>query len=221
MRKITKTFILILIGLVGVPGCSQDIHVFKSTADKPITVAVVDPVRDVTVWEMDIPVAHKVKIDLDRQPEFEPIYADLRPPRFLSWRVYHEKGGNPIESDRIKLPGTPVLLQVSYRPSGELPPPPAMHPPEEAVSPIEPHPLPDRSPDATSQLPDTATSGPATSEPATSEPAMSEPATSEAVAAETVAETEEATTDAAPEASDANPEGNEGEDAAVPLPGLE
>lgn len=210
MRKITNTFILMLIGLVGVPGCSQDIHVFKSTVDKPVTVAVVDPVRDVTIWEMDIPVAHKVKIDLDRQPEFEPVYADLRPPRFLAWRVYHEKGGNPIESDRIKLPGTPVLLQVSYRPSGELPPHSAPHTPE-TVSPIEPNPLPDRSPDATSQSPGTATSG----------PAASGPATSATVAGETVPETEEATTDPAPEASDTNPEGNEGEDAAVPLPGLE
>ncbi len=210
MRRCKHILITVLAALAGLSGCaSQDIHIYESTVDKPITVAVVDPIRDVTLWEMDVPVAHKLKLDLDRQPEFEPVYADMRPARSLSWRVYHENGGNPIESDRMDLPGIPVLLRISYRPAPEMPPGFALRA-EETVRPMAPKPLRYRDKPAES-----ATSGPATSGPATSAPAdVGE--TPEMDAAGT--DVDEATSQPSPsEAGDAAAD----DDEALPLPGLE
>ena len=118
---------MILLGLITVlGGCSMDKHVFVSSVDKPMSVALVDTHRDRTLWEMDIPVYHKLVLDFDRPLEFEPIRANMEPATKLSWRLYNlnPKAGRyiPVEWNSRDLPGTPFVIRVSLRPAPEFPP---------------------------------------------------------------------------------------------------
>ena len=120
-----NVMLLVGLGLVLV-GCSMDKHVFVSSVDKPMSVALVDHHRDRTLWEMDIPVQHKLVLDFDRPYEFEPLRANMEPATKMSWRLYNlsPKLGRhiPTEWHRRDLPGTPFMIKVSLRPAPEFPP---------------------------------------------------------------------------------------------------
>lgn len=104
-------------------GCaSEDKHVFESTAHLPTTLSLQDTTNDTIFWKMDIPVAHHLKVDFDRPPEFE--YAKinpLRPATVFKWSLYRNDCSSPVQSGRESLCGLPFLMKVSYRKSPELP----------------------------------------------------------------------------------------------------
>ncbi len=119
--------VMLLLGLASVLiGCSMDKYAFVSTVDKPMSVALVDHHRDKTLWEMDIPVQHKLVLDFDRPLEFEPLRANMEPATKMSWRLYNlrPKLGRhlPIEWHRRDLPGMPFMIKVTLRPAPEFPP---------------------------------------------------------------------------------------------------
>ncbi len=108
-------------------GCSDDTHEFRSSVDLPTTVALHDAARDRTLWTKDIPVEHRLVLDLDRQGENELAEISMRPGTQAKWELFGPPNmKTPVGSDTIALPGTPVMIKVSYRPSPEFPPEPAL-----------------------------------------------------------------------------------------------
>ena len=107
-------------------GCSMDKYEFISSIDKPMSIALVDHHRDKTLWEIDIPVDHKLVLDFDRPFEFEPIRANMEAATKMSWRLYNLRpalGRNlPIKWQTKDLPGTPFMIKMSLRPAPEFPP---------------------------------------------------------------------------------------------------
>ena len=136
MSHLRCPLVLLAAGLFAAAGCSQDRHVFRSTVDLPTSVAVVDAMRDATLWQMDVPVQHKLVLDFDHRPELEPIITNTRPATRLAWRMYADGKVMPVKSDRLRLPGTPILVTVSYRPSPELPPEPEADAEAETAEPM-------------------------------------------------------------------------------------
>ena len=227
------------LAVVGMVGCSQDIHVFESTPSQPVTIALVDPLTDTTMWEMDVPVDHKLKLDLNRRVELGPFYADMRPATKLTWRVYPLKGFSAVEKDQLQLPGREVMIRVSYRPGPEYPPDAeiaAMDVVEEAtVEMAEPQPVEAITPGPATGEPVEAEDGGATSMPepeeagevmetdASVEEADIAPDASANPAPEAVEATEESADEAVEETvpADEISEDSAGDEETIPLPGLE
>ena len=116
------TIFLALTVITTLAGCSQDKHTFESTVYRPTSLALIDTAGETTLWQMDIPVEHKLVVDFDRMPEVEPIWANMRPATKMSWRLYNVREPRPKQWDSMKLPGTPIKMRVTYRPAPEYPP---------------------------------------------------------------------------------------------------
>lgn len=102
--------------------CSQDKHVYYSSVDRPTNVTVYDPYADKPLWIKEIPVGQTLEIDFDRSDEKEWQSVTLKPADQLTWNLYQgDTNDNLVASDRVRLPGTPVMIKVSYRPSPEYP----------------------------------------------------------------------------------------------------
>lgn len=112
-------------------GCStSDKHVFVSTAHQPTTLALLDTYQNQSVWEMDIPVNHRLVLDFGNNPQGQPADGSGAP-SWVNWKLYRIDGqpadtgrahkGVLVDSDRVDLTGMKVRMQVSYRPSPELP----------------------------------------------------------------------------------------------------
>lgn len=123
MSWLSKNGIVGLIACVfaGAVGCSQDKHVFHSTVDLPTTVTLYDHLNNRAIWTKDVPVQHTLRLDLDRAGENELMSVSGRPATSFRWSIYGSDSLEAIEQERIELPGTPVVLKVSYRPSPEFP----------------------------------------------------------------------------------------------------
>ena len=112
---------LLLAGAV-LTGCSQDRHVFISTVNLPTTVTLYDPLADQSVWSKDIPVGQKLVLDLDREGEEELFSVSGHPATMLTWELYDLDSSEPLVEDQMALPGVPIVIKVSYRPSPEYAP---------------------------------------------------------------------------------------------------
>lgn len=104
---------------------SQDKHIFYSSPDRPTTLMVYDAIADKALWVKEIPVGQTLELDFDRNGEDESHEISGRPATSLQWRLYLDPDGDPIEDERVELPGSPVLMKVSYRPGPESPALPA------------------------------------------------------------------------------------------------
>lgn len=133
MQWSTKSVLLTLICAPLLTGCSQDKIVIDSTVFYPASVAIVDPGRKLTIWQMDVPVDHKLVLDFDRPLELEFLNANMKPATKMSWRLYLSGRGAPVEKDRIDLPGTPIIVRETYRPAPEYPPHPTAVPTVDAA----------------------------------------------------------------------------------------
>ncbi len=107
--------------------CSTDTYYYHSTIDKPTTITLYDPMAQESLWTKDIPVGQSLKMDLDRKGEgslMELIKMQKgMPATVMRWKLYKTTGwNNTVDSDTLKLPGTPVRIDVSYRPAPEYPP---------------------------------------------------------------------------------------------------
>lgn len=111
-------------------GCSSnDKHTFVSTALKPATLTLMDSNQNQSVWEMDIPVNHKLVLDFENS--IEQTDATGRTPSWVNWKLYRaddqptdtgrDRKGALVRSDRVDLTGTRVRMLLTYRPSPEMP----------------------------------------------------------------------------------------------------
>ena len=127
--KRTMTCLLALTLTLSSLGCSQDKHVFVSTVNQPTTVVLLDTYKSEAVWEMDIPVNHKLVLDFEGAAENAS--SDGVAPSWVEWKLYRaddlptdtgkNRKGSLVSSDRVDLTGSKILMQASYRPSPELP----------------------------------------------------------------------------------------------------
>lgn len=97
---------------------SVDSSTYESSVNLPTTITVEDPYTHHVYWGMDIPVGRALTIDLDRSGDFEWFSVSGRPATSLNWKL---TGPGKDESGSLALPGTPVVVVVSYRPSPEYP----------------------------------------------------------------------------------------------------
>lgn len=127
---------------LGVGCASSDRHVFNSTLSRPVTVSVIDTTNDQTVWTMPVPAGQKLVLDLDHSSTSDnPFTSAGVPANKLSWKTYPLaskamiKGyqvGTVVDSGVTALPGTPVVLDVSYsRAQSQAPSKPVILEPQE------------------------------------------------------------------------------------------
>lgn len=121
------TLLVLSLMLMTVGCASQDRHVFVSTVHRPTTLALVDVDQNQSVWEMDIPVNHKLVMDFDNN--FHGKTNKLgQSPSWVDWQLYRSDDryhpndkGVLVQHGKVDLTGTPVRMQVTYRPSPEEP----------------------------------------------------------------------------------------------------
>ncbi len=101
--------------------CSQDVHRFYSSIDRPTNVALYDPMTDKPLWEKQIPVGQTLELNFDRRNEREWQKVSLKPATEFSWKLFKDGNTKPVASDRLALPEIPVIMKVTYRPSPEYP----------------------------------------------------------------------------------------------------
>lgn len=128
MRSVGKGAVAGLIALVAAlsVGCSRDRHEFYSTPELPTSVALTDPRTREVVWSKDIPVGHRMVVDLDREGESEltGVKANL-PATRVKWKLYRTVGpdGRPdkekIDEGQDEIRAGSLLMRVSYRESGK------------------------------------------------------------------------------------------------------
>lgn len=128
MRTASSLKLTLLLPLLAMllTACSRDVHVFNSTVDQPTNVTIYDPMAKQALWTREIPVGQSLRLDFDRAGE-----SGLRefittnksmPATQMKWKMYRTDGWTrPLGSESVKLPGTPVRIDVSYRPSPEYP----------------------------------------------------------------------------------------------------
>ncbi len=114
--------ITLTLSLFGV-GCSEDRHLFYSSVERPTNIALVDPLSDTPVWIKQVPVGQTLELDFDRGDENELQQVQNKPPTHLTWKLYgHSLKDDPLDEETLALPGTPLIIKVSYRPGPEYPP---------------------------------------------------------------------------------------------------
>lgn len=101
-------------------GCSMDRHVYRSTVDLPTTISIEDPYNNQSLWQMDIPVGLDLTIDFDREGELEVASVSGLPATSMQWKLIDQRNKG-IDHGAIALPGTPVVIRVTYRPAPEYP----------------------------------------------------------------------------------------------------
>ncbi|MEX0775984.1 MAG: hypothetical protein WD042_09760 [Phycisphaeraceae bacterium] len=102
---------------------STDRYEFKSTVSRPLNLTLIENFTQEVLWSKELPVGQTLILNLDRQGEHELVTVRGEPATSLNWYVYNTLDADmPIEKGRRELVGTPVRLEVSYRPSPEYPP---------------------------------------------------------------------------------------------------
>ena len=112
--------------LLGLGACSQDKHTFISTSSLPTTVQIKDAYSENIIWMKEIPVGHKLVLDFDRPLEIEPLWANMQPATKMQWKLFEVrtdlKRWTVLEKHKVELPGTQIIMKVTYRKAPEFPP---------------------------------------------------------------------------------------------------
>jgi len=113
-------------------GCTSDnTHEFQSRIYQPITITLSDPARQTELWTYDIPTQHMLVLDYNRElqsgwgNEMELFRVKDIPPTHVKWRLYRGFGKDidrQIAKCRLELPGSPVKMEMTIRPTPEFPP---------------------------------------------------------------------------------------------------
>ena len=113
-------------------GCSssKDVWPLESTHHRPMSVTVVDTLNDRTLWSMDIPVDHTLRLQLikpNRDTHANPpwTYNDQNPTslRYTLWNTrqrgyrFDAQPGVMVERKRVPLPGVPTMVNWTIRES--------------------------------------------------------------------------------------------------------
>lgn len=132
MTSLTRTLtcLLALTLTLSTIGCSaKDKHTFVSTVSQPTTIVLLDTYQSQAVWEMDIPVNHKLVLDFEGTASGQS--SEGTSPSWVNWKLYRAddlptntgraRKGTLIDSDRVDLTGKKILMQSSFRPAPEIP----------------------------------------------------------------------------------------------------
>ncbi len=123
-------YILALTLTLSALGCAaKDKHVFVSTVSQPTSLALLDTYSNETVWELDIPVNHKLVLDFEGTAGGKS--SEGVAPSWVNCKLYRAddlptdtgraRRGSLVSKERIDITGKKVLMQVSHRPAPEIP----------------------------------------------------------------------------------------------------
>lgn len=110
-------------------GCNNnwatlDSRTLTSTVDQPTTYTLYAAMTEqsAVLWTMDIPVNHRLHVDLDRGSEAPLFQTDpQKTPSKFSWTLLSLNGNRRVDGGRIDLPNVPVYQEVTIRPAPEFP----------------------------------------------------------------------------------------------------
>ncbi len=114
-------WLAVMLLTIALGGCSIDRRVFHSSPDLPLNYTLLDVSSGQTIWSMEVPVLHKLVVDLDRDDEVEIARVSGRPATSMRWYLYSVRPSRKIDEGKIKLQGMPIVQNISYRPGPELP----------------------------------------------------------------------------------------------------
>lgn len=114
---------LCLLAVLVSSGCSQDRHVFRSTALAPKAISIVSLETGNTLWTKDVPVGQQLLLDFSRKNKGgEEFSSPDIPADKLTWETWtldatarygsKMKGGSKLDSGTVKLPGQMVRIDV-------------------------------------------------------------------------------------------------------------
>ena len=124
------TLLVMSLWLLNVGCASQDRHVFVSTVERPTTISLIDVYQNQSVWDMDIPVNHKLVLNFKNHTAGQSNKLG-QAPSWVAWKLYRSddqptdtgknRKGMLVNQDKIDLTGTQVRMQITYRPAPEMP----------------------------------------------------------------------------------------------------
>ncbi len=134
MPSNARTFLTLVVMtlILSATGCAnkQDRHVFLSTVERPTTITLLDVYQNQSVWELDIPVNHKLVLNFENNLQGQTDTLG-QAPSWVDWELYRaddqpsdtgvERKGKLLRKEKLDLTGTAVRMQVTYRPAPEMP----------------------------------------------------------------------------------------------------
>ncbi|MEM6853520.1 MAG: hypothetical protein AAF593_03840 [Planctomycetota bacterium] len=104
-------------------GCSQDRHVYRSTALAPKSVSLVSIETGNTLWTKNVPVGEQLLLDFSRKGKGGEEYSSPNiPADKVKWETWtldaiarygsKMKGGKKIDSGSVDLPGQAFIIKV-------------------------------------------------------------------------------------------------------------
>ena len=104
-------------------GCSQDRHVYRSTALAPKAVSIVSIETGNTLWTKDVPVGQQLMLDFDRNGKGGEEYSSPNiPATGMKWELWSgdaiarygtkKEGGKVMDKGTVDLPGQAVMIDV-------------------------------------------------------------------------------------------------------------
>lgn len=112
-----------LLAVLVFTGCSQDRHVFRSTALAPKSVSIVSVETGNTLWTKDVPVGQQLLLDFSRKNKGGEQWSSPNiPADKVKWEIWtldaiarygsKMKGGKKLDSGTVKLPGQMITINV-------------------------------------------------------------------------------------------------------------
>ena len=119
-RAPSYTLAIIIFGAaVAGGGCaSVDQHAFVSTETRPVNVALLATGQDQTLWEMQVPINHRLVVKLNRRDEAELFATSGRPADHMLWSLYEQDAPRRVANGDVELGGIPTRLYITYRSPG-------------------------------------------------------------------------------------------------------
>ena len=104
-------------------GCSQDRHVYRSTAVAPKSVSIVSVETGNTLWTKNVPIGEQLLLDFSRKGKgFEEYSSPNIPADKVKWETWtldaiaqygsKMKGGKKTDSGTEDLPGQAIMIKV-------------------------------------------------------------------------------------------------------------
>ncbi len=127
IRSRFATTLLASVGLLAVlvfTGCSQDRHVYRSTALAPKSVSIVSIETGNTLWTKNVPIGEQLLLDFSRNGKGGEEYSSPNTPAdkvkwetwtldsIAKWGGSSMKGGKKTDNGSVDLPGQAIIIKV-------------------------------------------------------------------------------------------------------------
>ena len=130
LPRVTALMLLPVLALVAGCSTSMDFHRFESTHDMPVSVSLIESMGGETLWHIDVPPEHELRLQLVRGMEGDLVPMTTRPATRFEWGLYETSDGRWVDgarrgrvagATRQPLPGRPVRIDVTYHKPGTFP----------------------------------------------------------------------------------------------------